>query len=92
METSEENIVLYTTMHLQCCGDDSPVGEVPMPTYAAYGASKAALSIFSKVMRLELSVWGVKVAVIQPTGFRTSESPSTQSLPIAQTDVSLVTV
>ncbi|XP_026222313.1 estradiol 17-beta-dehydrogenase 2 [Anabas testudineus] len=50
----------------------SLAGEVPMPTYAAYGASKAALSIFSKVMRLELSVWGVKVAVIQPTGFRTN--------------------
>lgn len=45
-----------------------------MPTYAAYGASKAALSIFSKVLRLELSAWGVKVAMIQPTGFRTSES------------------
>ncbi|XP_055365949.1 estradiol 17-beta-dehydrogenase 2 [Betta splendens] len=50
----------------------SLAGDVPIPTYAAYGASKAALSIFSKVMRLELSAWGVRVAVVQPTGFRTN--------------------
>lgn len=51
-----------------------PAGEVPMPTFAAYGAPKAALSNFSNVMRMELSEWGVKVALIQPTGFRTSRS------------------
>lgn len=45
-----------------------------MPMFAAYGASKAALSVFSKVMRMELSAWGVKVALIQPAGFRTSRS------------------
>ncbi|XP_070763423.1 17-beta-hydroxysteroid dehydrogenase type 2 [Enoplosus armatus] len=50
----------------------SMAGDVPMPMFAAYGASKAALSIFSKVMRLELSVWGVEVALIQPAGFRTN--------------------
>ncbi|KAL7403319.1 hypothetical protein ABVT39_027791 [Epinephelus coioides] len=49
----------------------SVAGEVPMPMFAAYGASKAALSNFSNVMRMELSEWGVKVALIQPTGFRT---------------------
>ncbi|KAI3370939.1 hypothetical protein L3Q82_023495 [Scortum barcoo] len=50
------------------------VGEVPLPMFAAYGASKAALRVFSEVMRMELSVWGVKVALIQPAGFRTTES------------------
>ncbi|XP_059191700.1 estradiol 17-beta-dehydrogenase 2 [Centropristis striata] len=50
----------------------SMAGEVPMPMFAAYGASKAALSVFSNVMRLELSRWGVKVALIQPAGFRTN--------------------
>lgn len=40
--------------------------------FAAYGASKAALNIFSKVIRLELAGWGVKVATIQPSAFRTS--------------------
>lgn len=53
-----------------------------MTMFAAYGASKAALNIFSQVMRLELSMWGVKVAVIQPAGFRTSRSPSSESLQI----------
>lgn len=51
-----------------------------MRTLAAYGASKAALSMFSKVLRLELSVWGVSVALIQPAGFRTSTSHSVTSL------------
>ncbi|MGH0123682.1 UNVERIFIED_CONTAM: hypothetical protein FKN15_028913 [Acipenser sinensis] len=50
----------------------SMAGEVPIPGFAAYGASKAALSSFSGVMRQELSKWGVKVATIQPGGFQTS--------------------
>ncbi|XP_069573031.1 17-beta-hydroxysteroid dehydrogenase type 2, partial [Brachyistius frenatus] len=47
-------------------------GDVPMPMFGAYGASKAALSVFSRVMRLELAEWGVDVALIQPSGFRTN--------------------
>ncbi|XP_040894366.1 estradiol 17-beta-dehydrogenase 2 [Toxotes jaculatrix] len=50
----------------------SLAGDVPMPLFAAYGASKAALSVFSKVLRLELALWGVGVALIQPAGFRTN--------------------
>lgn len=42
-----------------------------MPRFAAYGASKAALSMFSGVMRQELSKWGIKVAVLHPSGFKT---------------------
>ncbi|KFV67866.1 Estradiol 17-beta-dehydrogenase 2, partial [Dryobates pubescens] len=49
----------------------SMAGGIPLPRYAAYGASKAALSMFSGVMRQELSKWGVKVAAIHPSGFRT---------------------
>uniref|UniRef100_A0A8C3GIP7 Hydroxysteroid 17-beta dehydrogenase 2 n=1 Tax=Cairina moschata TaxID=8855 RepID=A0A8C3GIP7_CAIMO len=49
----------------------SMAGGIPLPRYAAYGASKAALSMFSGVMRQELSKWGIKVAAIQPSGFRT---------------------
>uniref|UniRef100_A0A3Q1ECH6 Hydroxysteroid (17-beta) dehydrogenase 2 n=1 Tax=Acanthochromis polyacanthus TaxID=80966 RepID=A0A3Q1ECH6_9TELE len=48
-------------------------GSVPMPLFGAYGASKAALKVFSEVMRQELAPWGVMVSVIQPAGFRTSE-------------------
>lgn len=47
-------------------------GEVPLPMFAAYGASKAALCVFSKTMRLELANWGVQVVLIQPSGFKTS--------------------
>lgn len=47
-------------------------GEVPMATLAAYGASKAALAVFSRAMRLELLQWGMEVVLIQPAGFRTS--------------------
>ncbi|KFO90646.1 Estradiol 17-beta-dehydrogenase 2, partial [Buceros rhinoceros silvestris] len=49
----------------------SMAGGIPLPRFAAYGASKAALSMFSGVMRQELSKWGVKVAAIHPSGFRT---------------------
>ncbi|XP_068168340.1 17-beta-hydroxysteroid dehydrogenase type 2 [Antennarius striatus] len=47
-------------------------GVVPFPLFAAYGSSKAALSIFTQVLRLELSLWGVKVVLIEPSGFRTN--------------------
>uniref|UniRef100_A0A8C5T8N3 Hydroxysteroid 17-beta dehydrogenase 2 n=1 Tax=Malurus cyaneus samueli TaxID=2593467 RepID=A0A8C5T8N3_9PASS len=52
----------------------SMAGGIPLPRYAAYGASKAALSMFSGVMRQELSKWGIKVAAIHPSGFRTGWS------------------
>ncbi|XP_049478423.1 17-beta-hydroxysteroid dehydrogenase type 2 isoform X2 [Panthera uncia] len=47
-------------------------GGVPIEKLAAYSSSKAALTMFSAVMRQELSKWGVKVSVIQPGGFKTS--------------------
>ncbi|XP_004280152.1 17-beta-hydroxysteroid dehydrogenase type 2 [Orcinus orca] len=50
----------------------SMAGGVPMEKLAAYSSSKAALTMFSAVMRQELSKWGVKVSVIQPGGFRTN--------------------
>uniref|UniRef100_A0A674NRX7 Hydroxysteroid (17-beta) dehydrogenase 2 n=1 Tax=Takifugu rubripes TaxID=31033 RepID=A0A674NRX7_TAKRU len=50
----------------------SLAGAVPVPLFAAYGASKAALAIYSEVMRLELSAWGVRVSLVQPSGFRTN--------------------
>ncbi|XP_059856652.1 17-beta-hydroxysteroid dehydrogenase type 2 isoform X4 [Delphinus delphis] len=53
----------------------SMAGGVPMEKLAAYSSSKAALTMFSAVMRQELSKWGVKVSVIQPGGFRTNSHP-----------------
>nr|XP_034975246.1 estradiol 17-beta-dehydrogenase 2 isoform X2 [Zootoca vivipara] len=49
----------------------SMAGGIPMPGLAAYGSSKAALSMFSGVMRQELSKWGIKVSVLHPSGFKT---------------------
>lgn len=49
----------------------SMAGAVPMPRFAAYSSSKAALSSFCKVLRLEMFQWGVHVALIQPSGFKT---------------------
>ncbi|CAN9498655.1 unnamed protein product [Ophioblennius macclurei] len=49
----------------------SMAGNVPMPMFAAYGASKGALNIFSQVLRQEMSAWGVQVSVVQPSAFRT---------------------
>ncbi|KAI4872167.1 hypothetical protein NFI96_031005 [Prochilodus magdalenae] len=50
----------------------SLAGEVPFPGFAAYGSSKAALIAYSGALRQELSPWGVKVAIIQPGGFKTN--------------------
>uniref|UniRef100_A0A2K6QXP5 Hydroxysteroid 17-beta dehydrogenase 2 n=1 Tax=Rhinopithecus roxellana TaxID=61622 RepID=A0A2K6QXP5_RHIRO len=47
-------------------------GGAPMAKLASYGSSKAAVTMFSSVMRIELSKWGIKVVSIQPGGFRTS--------------------
>ncbi|XP_013364652.1 PREDICTED: estradiol 17-beta-dehydrogenase 2 isoform X3 [Chinchilla lanigera] len=47
-------------------------GGVPMPKMAAYNPTKAALTMFSSIMRQELSTWGVKVSVVQPGGFQTN--------------------
>ncbi|XP_059849134.1 17-beta-hydroxysteroid dehydrogenase type 2-like isoform X2 [Hypanus sabinus] len=49
----------------------SLAGSVPIMRFAPYNASKAALSIFSNTLRFELAIWGVKVAIIQPSLFKT---------------------
>ncbi|KAG8506251.1 Estradiol 17-beta-dehydrogenase 2, partial [Galemys pyrenaicus] len=50
----------------------SMAGGAPMPYLAAYSSSKAALTMFSSIMRQDLSKWGVKVSVIQSSGFKTN--------------------
>uniref|UniRef100_UPI00398EE472 17-beta-hydroxysteroid dehydrogenase type 2-like isoform X3 n=1 Tax=Pristiophorus japonicus TaxID=55135 RepID=UPI00398EE472 len=49
----------------------SMAGNTPLLGFAAYGASKAALGMFSDILRQELAIWGVKVAIVQPGGFKT---------------------
>ncbi|XP_056381798.1 17-beta-hydroxysteroid dehydrogenase type 2 isoform X2 [Hyla sarda] len=50
----------------------SMAGHTPIPGFAAYAASKAALSMFSAVMRQDLLKWSVKVSAIHPSGFKTN--------------------
>uniref|UniRef100_A0A8C2TJK8 11-beta-hydroxysteroid dehydrogenase type 2 n=1 Tax=Coturnix japonica TaxID=93934 RepID=A0A8C2TJK8_COTJA len=51
----------------------SPAGDLPFPCLAAYGASKAALSLLMDTFRSELQPWGVKVSLILPGYFKTGE-------------------
>ncbi|KAM9069176.1 17-beta-hydroxysteroid dehydrogenase type 2 isoform 1-T1 [Sarcophilus harrisii] len=53
-------------------------GIVPMKLFSAYCSSKAALTMFSGVMRLELKKWGIKVVLIHPAGFRTNIGGTTE--------------
>ncbi|KAF7662559.1 hypothetical protein LDENG_00232610 [Lucifuga dentata] len=55
-------------------------GEVPVISFSGYGASKAALSVFSKALRLELVKWGIKVAIVQPSGFKTNIFGNSKSI------------
>ncbi|KAM4017696.1 17-beta-hydroxysteroid dehydrogenase type 2 [Anomaloglossus baeobatrachus] len=50
----------------------SMAGHSPIPGFAAYAASKAALTMFSAVMRQDLFKWGVKVSAVHPSGFKTN--------------------
>ncbi|KAM9069177.1 estradiol 17-beta-dehydrogenase 2 [Sarcophilus harrisii] len=56
----------------------SMAGIVPMKLFSAYCSSKAALTMFSGVMRLELKKWGIKVVLIHPAGFRTNIGGTTE--------------
>ncbi|XP_054856367.1 11-beta-hydroxysteroid dehydrogenase type 2 [Eublepharis macularius] len=52
----------------------SPAGNMPFPCLAAYGTSKAALSLLMDTFRCELAPWGVKVSVIFPGYFKTGST------------------
>lgn len=52
---------------------------VPFQMMAAYASTKAAVSMFSTVLRHELAKWGVKVITIHPGGFQTNITGSKDS-------------
>lgn len=56
----------------------SPSGEHPFPCLVSYGASKAALNLFTNTLRHELEPWGVKVSTILPSAFKTGQSSNTE--------------
>jgi NAD(P)-dependent dehydrogenase (short-subunit alcohol dehydrogenase family) len=49
----------------------SVAGFVGAPGWAVYSATKAALAAFSEVLALDVKEFGVKVTVVEPSGFRT---------------------
>lgn len=49
----------------------SIAGFAGAPGWAVYSATKAALAAFSEVLALDLKEFGIKVTVVEPSGFRT---------------------
>jgi short-subunit dehydrogenase len=49
----------------------SVAGFVGAPGWAIYSATKAALAAFSEVLALDVKEFGIKVTVVEPSGFRT---------------------
>ncbi|XP_006888944.1 PREDICTED: estradiol 17-beta-dehydrogenase 2-like [Elephantulus edwardii] len=50
----------------------SLAAKIPMEKGASYASTKAALTMFTEVLRLELHKWGIKAAAVHPGSFRTS--------------------
>jgi len=46
-------------------------GEVPLPFFSIYNASKAAVKQFTESLSYELKDWGVKVSMVAPAAFKT---------------------
>ncbi|XP_071613270.1 11-beta-hydroxysteroid dehydrogenase type 2 isoform X4 [Heliangelus exortis] len=59
----------------------SPAGDLPFPCLAAYGASKAALSLLMDTFRSELQPWGVKVSIVLPGYYKTEAEAGGQPAP-----------
>jgi short-subunit dehydrogenase len=49
----------------------SVAGFVGAPGWSVYSATKAAISAFSEVLALDVKEFGIKVTVVEPSGFRT---------------------
>ncbi|XP_056101706.1 estradiol 17-beta-dehydrogenase 2 isoform X2 [Rhinichthys klamathensis goyatoka] len=62
-------------------------GEVPLPGFAGYGASKAAMIVYNGAIRQELYRWGVRVIIIQPGAFKTNIFGSREQWNSVQEDI-----
>lgn len=49
----------------------SVAGFVGAPGWSVYSATKAAIAAFSEVLALDVKEFGIKVSVVEPSGFRT---------------------
>lgn len=56
-------------------------GDLPFPCLAAYGASKAALSLLMDTFRSELQPWGIKVSLVLPGYYKTGKRVGAHLLP-----------
>jgi short-subunit dehydrogenase len=50
----------------------SILGFSAAPGWSAYSATKAAVSAFSEVLALDVEEFGIKVTIVEPSGFRTN--------------------
>jgi len=57
----------------------SMMGETCTPWNAAYGATKAAITRYSDVLRIELAPFGIKVITIKPGGIKSDIAANAQS-------------
>lgn len=57
-------------------------GDMPFPCLAAYGASKAALSLLMDTFRSELQPWGIKVSLVLPGYYKTGKRDGVCWLPV----------
>lgn len=55
---------------------------MPFPCLAAYGASKAALSLLMDTFRSELQPWGIKVSLVLPGYYKTGKREGAHWLPV----------
>ena len=60
-------------LKLIVCSVGDISGIAPVPFYAAYCASKAAVAFMSEVLRVELGFLGIRVSTIIPSGYRTGK-------------------
>lgn len=54
------------------------LGEVPMPFFSMYNASKAAVKMFTESLAYEVKDWGVKVSLVAPSAFKTGKGTVNQ--------------
>lgn len=66
---------ILPAMRRQGCGHiinmGSAAGFAGAPGWAVYSATKAAVTAFSEVLALDVEEFGIKVTVLEPSGFRT---------------------
>lgn len=64
----------------------SVAGEVPIPYFGVYCASKAFLTSFGQSLNIELSSQGVRVHVVEPGMVKTNMNPRAESIECLSSD------